>query len=78
MSTEVHLLNDYKKDFVRKRLLQTFLAGLRLPAVPWYVKILQIVIFCLPLTGLVPYYVINSSHWTARYLIKNLTNSVLK
>ena len=70
MSTEVHLLNDYKKDFVRKRLLQTFLAGLRLPTVPWYVKILQIVIFCLPLSGLVPYYVINNPNMIARYVHK--------
>ena len=63
MSTEVHLLSDYKKDFVRKRFLQTLLAGIRLPSVPWYIKLLQIVIFCLPLLGLVPYFVINEETW---------------
>ena len=59
MSTEVHLLSDYKKDFVAKRFLQTFIGGIRLPSVPWYVKLLQLVIFGLPLMGIVPYYVIN-------------------
>ena len=58
MSTDVPLLNDYKKAFVRKRLLQTFLAGLRIPGVPWYAKIIQLVIFALPLAIIIPYIVI--------------------
>ena len=63
MSTEVHLLSDYKKNFVAKRFLQTLIGGIRIPSVPWYVKLLQLVIFCLPLSGLVPYYVINDPSW---------------
>ena len=43
MPTDVPLLNDYKKSFVRKRLLQTFLAGLRLTGSPWYSVIAQLV-----------------------------------
>ena len=56
MSTDVPLLNDYKKKFVRHRLLQTFLGGLRLAGVPWYTLPVQIVIFLSPLGAVVPYY----------------------
>ena len=56
MSTDVPLLNDYKKKFVRHRLLQTFLGGLRLAGVPWYTLPVQIVIFLFPLGAVVPYY----------------------
>ena len=36
MSTDVPLLNDYKRRFVRNRLLQTFLGGLRLTGITVY------------------------------------------
>ena len=58
MSADVPLLNDYKKKFVRHRLLQTFLGGLRLTGVPWYTLPVQIVIFLFPLGAVVPYYYI--------------------
>ena len=56
MSTDVPLLNDYKKKFIRHRLLQTFLSGLRLAGVPWYTIPAQIVIFVAPLGAVIPYY----------------------
>ena len=43
MPTDVPLLNDYKRGFVRRRLLQTFLAGIRLTGCPWYSVIAQLV-----------------------------------
>ena len=42
MSADVPLLNDYKKTFVRNRLCQTLLGGIRVFGVPWYTVILQI------------------------------------
>jgi len=51
MPTDVPLLNDYKKSFVRKRLLQTFLAGLRLVNCPFYSWIFQLVSFYVKIKG---------------------------
>ncbi len=42
MATDVPLLNDYKRAFVRGRLLQTLLGGVRLTGCPWYAVILQV------------------------------------
>ncbi len=64
MSTDVPLLNDYKKSFVRKRFLQTFLAGLRIPGCPWYAVIMQIGVFLSPVTGIAPFLVIVSTEET--------------
>lgn len=49
--SDVPLLNDYKKEFVKKRLPQTFLGGpnLRLGfTAPWYVYFLQILAWISP------------------------------
>lgn len=48
MSTDVPLLNDYKRTFVRNRLLQTFTGGLRLTGCPWYGVVGQIGLFVIP------------------------------
>ena len=58
MSTDIPLLNNYKKKFVFHRVLQTFLSGLRFAGVPWYTIPVQIVIFVLPLGAVIPYYLV--------------------
>ena len=58
MSTDIPLLNDYKKKFVLYRVLQTFLSGLKFAGVPWYTIPVQIVIFVFPLGAVIPYYFI--------------------
>ena len=62
MSTDVPLLNDYKKKFVRNRVFQTFLAGLRLTGVPWYTIPIQFTLFLSPLGAVIPYLVLNDSN----------------
>jgi len=51
MSSNVPLINDYKKDFVIRRCLQTFLGGLKLYlgyAAPPYVYLTQLVVWLMP------------------------------
>ena len=52
MSTDVPLLNDYKKKFVRNRLLQTFLGGIRLSGCPWYAALIQLGLVSVPAVGI--------------------------
>lgn len=52
-STSSPLLNDYKRDFVLKRLLQTLLGGIILKFnpeldVPWFIYVLQLLLFTIP------------------------------
>ena len=72
MSADVPLLNDYKKIFVRNRIFQTLLGGIRIFGVPWYTVILQIFIFHIPVIVIVVVYSIyhftNLDHWQ-NYLI---------
>ena len=64
MSADVPLLNDYKRNFVRNRLCQTFLGGIRLFGVPWYTIILQIFVFFIPIIPVIPFYIIKQEpHW---------------
>ena len=53
MSTDVPLLNDYKRAFVRNRLLTTFLGGIRLTGCPWYAVLIQLGLLILPVTVIV-------------------------
>nr|XP_039248423.1 pecanex-like protein 4 [Styela clava] len=49
--SDIPLLNHYKKEFVYKRLPQTFFGGLNLKlgyAVPWYIYICQILLWLMP------------------------------
>ncbi|TRY77474.1 hypothetical protein TCAL_12639 [Tigriopus californicus] len=57
MSTDVPLLNDYKRTFVRNRLLQTFTGGLRLTGCPWYGVVGQIVLFIIPSVAISVFYI---------------------
>ena len=63
MSADVPLLNDYKRNFVRNRLCQTFLGGIRLFGVPWYTIILQIFVFLIPIIPVISFYFIEEPHW---------------
>ena len=54
MSADVPLLSEYKKKFVRNRLLQTFLGGIRVTNIPPQLVIAQIALYLLPLLILVP------------------------
>ena len=62
MSADVPLLNDYKRNFVRNRLCQTFLGGIRLFGVPQYTIILQTFVFFIPIIPVIPFYFIEP-HW---------------
>jgi hypothetical protein len=57
MSADVPLLNDYKKSFVKRRMLQTFLGGLqlRIKDAPWWLVIPQVVIFLIPSLLSIPF-----------------------
>ena len=57
MSVDVPLLNDYKKNFVKRRLVQTFFGGLQLKRknTPWWFTISQIILFLIPSLATVPF-----------------------
>ena len=57
MSADVPLLNDYKKSFVKRRMLQTFLGGLQLTrkGTKWWLIIPQIIIFLVPSLSSIPF-----------------------
>ena len=60
MSADVPLLSDYKRKFVRNRLCQTLLGGIRVFGVPWYTIPLQIILFCVPLVAVIPFSLIGT------------------
>ena len=57
MSADVPLLNDYKKNFVKRRLVQTFLGGLQLKRknTPVWFIISQIILFLIPSLASIPF-----------------------
>ena len=57
MSADVPLLNDYKKSFVKRRMLQTFLGGLHISrkGTRWWLAVPQILLFLIPSLTSIPF-----------------------
>ena len=57
MSADVPLLNDYKKSFVKRRMIQTFSGGLRVlrKDIPWWIIVPQLTIFLVPSLLSIPF-----------------------
>ena len=68
MPADVPLLNDYKKSFVKKRMLQTFLGGLQLAKGPWWITIPQILFFFVPSLTSIHFTLVLKDYKDARFL----------
>ena len=57
MSADVPLLNDYKKSFVKRRMIQTFLGGLQVIRndIPWWIIVPQVEVFLFPVVLSIPF-----------------------
>ena len=57
MSADVPLLNDYKKSFVKRRMIQTFLGGLQVIRndIPWWIIVPQVIVFLFPALLSIPF-----------------------
>ena len=60
MSADVPLLNDYKKSFVKRRMIQTFMGGLQVIRndIPWWIIVPQVILFLFPALLSVPFMIL--------------------
>ena len=69
-SLVVPLLNHYKYGLLRRRLIQTVLGGPRIRKVPWYIHIIQIGLWVVPLVFSIPFIVVDGLRvWTDQFLL---------
>lgn len=65
----VPLLNNYKHGLLRRRFLQTLLGGAKVRRVPYYVHLIQALLWVLPLVLSVPFLVVDGLGLWNQYLL---------
>lgn len=73
----VPLLNQYKHALLRRRLLQTITGGSKIRQAPWYVHLIQLILWIAPFLLAVPFIVISSLHLWNQYYIALTYGSLL-
>ena len=67
--THVPLLNEYKHALLRRRLLQTITGGVKIRRAPWYIHLIQLSLWIIPLVIALPLTIISALRlWNEYYL----------
>ena len=68
-ASNVPLLNQYKHALLRRRLLQTITGGLKLRRAPWYIHLIQLMLWTAPFLIALPFVIISALRlWNNYYL----------